>query len=87
MIRTISNLTNHNTMHTTHVQAPTPAELEIESSPYEGLCCDGRDGNVEASKSHSHGGIPGQVPQLSDTEKSQMLQEVEAQQADFGIQK
>ena len=69
------------------VHAPTPAELEIESIPYEGLCCDGRDGNVEASKSHSHGGIPGQVPQLSDTEKSQMLQEVEAQQADFGIQK
>ena len=25
MIKAISNLTNHNTMHTTHVQAPTPA--------------------------------------------------------------
>ncbi|MBR1547116.1 MAG: hypothetical protein IJ637_00100 [Prevotella sp.] len=80
------------------VHAPTPAELEIESVPYEGSFCDGKDndavatGNNGTNKANSTNkpGEPRQsnVPTvLSDSEKAKLLQEVEAQQADFGIQK
>ena len=69
--------------------APTPAELEIESVAYDMPMCftethksnkanEANEAN-EAHKSHE--------PPLSESEKAKMLQEVEAQQADFGIQK
>ncbi|MBQ7513047.1 MAG: hypothetical protein IJS95_01505 [Prevotella sp.] len=79
------------------VHAPTPAELEIESvaAPY--IFCDASDSGPSgiSGKSGKSGNAepPGNTPAstapktLSDAEKAKMLQEVEAQQADFGIQK
>ena len=60
--------------------APTPAELEIESVAYDmPMCFTETHKSHEAHKPHT--------PTLSESEKAKMLQEVEAQQADFGIQK
>jgi beta-galactosidase len=67
--------------------APTPAELEIESIPSDLPMC--YDPNEVALRSQSTVS-PSTTPvgtTLSDTEKQKMLQEVEAQQADFGLQK
>ena len=65
--------------------APTPAELEIESIPYDlPMCYDASETVVRRSTSD----IRHQTSStLSDAEKAKLLQEVEAQQADFGIQK
>ena len=67
--------------------APTPAELEIESVPYNGEFCD--DGSGDIVQSNTRQGLPNPISQgqLSEEEKAKMLKEVEAQQADFGIQK
>ena len=63
--------------------APTPAELEIESVAYDMPMC-----FTETHKSHKpHEANKPHTPTLSESEKAKMLQEVEAQQADFGIQK
>ena len=65
--------------------APTPAELEIESIPYNLPMC-----YLESSlssKSSLSSESRTSSPTLSDEEKAKLLQEVEAQQADFGIQK
>jgi len=66
--------------------APTPAELEIESVAYDMPMC-----FTETHKSHEahkpHEPNKPHTPTLSESEKAKMLQEVEAQQADFGIQK
>jgi len=76
--------------------APTPAELEIESIPCDMPMC-----YQPSAISHQPSAISHQPsvlsPQpsalsphsstLSESEKAKMLQEVEAQQADFGIQK
>ena len=65
--------------------APTPAELEIESIPYDMPMC-----YLESSlssKSSLSSESRASSPTLSDEEKAKLLQEVEAQQADFGIQK
>jgi beta-galactosidase len=69
------------------IHAPTPAELEIESVPYDMPMCYQESclvsRNARASEnSRSYGSST-----LSDAEKNKLLQEVEAQQADFGIQK
>ena len=64
--------------------APTPAELEIESIPYDMPMC-----YLESSlssKSSLSSESRTSSPTLSDEEKAKLLQEVEAQQADFGIQ-
>ncbi len=66
--------------------APTPAELEIESVAYDAACCDGRDGASGNYQRTVNKNPQGQPTQLSEAEKARMLQEVEAQQADFGIQ-
>ena len=67
--------------------APTPAELVIESVPYEGqFCDDGSKASSQTSKTSATSQTSSQT-QLSDAEKQKMLKEVEAQQADFGIQK
>ena len=74
--------------------APTPAELEIESVPYSlPMCYDVR----EVAKTHCNATLskreqPSAVSHqpsvtLNEAEKAKMLQEVEAQQADFGLQK
>ena len=67
------------------VHAPTPAELEIESVPYNVPMCY----NIsETTVTHHPSSITHQpTSTLSDAEKTKLLQEVEAQQADFGIQK
>ena len=66
--------------------APTPAELEIESVAYDMPMCFTE--THEANKPHKpHEANKPHTPTLSESEKAKMLQEVEAQQADFGIQK
>ena len=64
--------------------APTPAELELESIAYDMPLC-----YIEQSQGVHRGQSSQGVRQtvLSDAEKAKMLQEVEAQQADFGLQK
>lgn len=69
--------------------APSPAELEIESVPYNLPMCYSeaevaRGGSGSSVSSPSSKSSPST---LSEAEKQKMLQEVEAQQADFGIQK
>jgi beta-galactosidase len=75
--------------------APTPAELEIESIPYNmPMCFDEtsatsltsstRNTSTTSLTSTSSATSPST---LSEAEKARMLQEVEAQQADFGLQK
>ena len=66
--------------------APTPAELEIESVPYDmPMCFDSKETH-STHNTHSTYNTHN-TPTLSDAEKAKMLQEVEAQQADFGLQK
>jgi len=69
--------------------APTPAELEIESVAYDmPMCFTETHKSHEAHKPHKpHEANKPHTPTLSESEKAKMLQEVEAQQADFGIQK
>ena len=69
--------------------APTPAELEIESVAYDmPMCFTETHKSNEAHKPHKpHEAHKPHTPTLSESEKAKMLQEVEAQQADFGIQK
>ena len=69
------------------VHAPTPAELEIESIPYDVPMCYDPDETLEHSRSAVSASTSTPASSLSDAEKQKMLQEVEAQQADFGIQK
>lgn len=67
------------------IHAPTPVELELESVPYNIPMCylpsetstHRKSGTTEAATTTT----------LSEAEKTKMLQEVEAQQADFGLQK
>ena len=65
--------------------APTPAELEIESVPYDvPMCFDAKEvGAVRRQRSTFNA----QSSTLSEAERAKMLHEVEAQQADFGLQK
>ena len=66
--------------------APTPAELEIESIPYDLPMCLSSDTSLTSHTSYtSH--TSHTSPTLSDEEKARILEEVNAQQADFGIQK
>ena len=67
------------------VHAPTPAELEIESIPYDMPMC--YDISEKANSQKPIANSPNSTSTLSDAEKAKLLQEVEAQQADFGIQK
>ena len=69
------------------VHAPTPAELEIESIPYDVPMCYDPNETLEHSRSTVSASTSTPASSLSDAEKQKMLQEVEAQQADFGIQK
>ena len=66
--------------------APTPAELEIESIPYDlPMCYTSNTGKTgKTSQTSQTRKAPAT---LSEEEKARLLQEVEDQQADFGIQK
>ncbi|MBE6259567.1 MAG: glycoside hydrolase family 2 [Prevotella sp.] len=66
--------------------APTPAELEIESVPYDVPMCLASDASATSTTSTTST-IRNNSPTLTDAEKNKLLQEVEAQQADFGLQK
>ena len=68
------------------VHAPTPAELEIESVPYDVPMCLSSDAG-KTSRTSETSRTSNSGPTLSDAEKNKLLQEVEAQQADFGLQK
>ena len=67
------------------VHAPTPAELEIESVPYDVPMCYDASETIKSQEPKAKSHQP--TSTLSDEEKAKLLQEVEAQQADFGIQK
>jgi len=71
--------------------APTPAELEIESVPYDLPMCYTTMCNTSYGRNTSLSSKTMQTDKkpvtLSDAEKAKLLQEVEAQQADFGLQK
>ena len=66
--------------------APTPAELEIESVPCDLPMCYNNNERAKGQQLKAKSQTP-TSPSLSDAEKAKLLQEVEAQQADFGIQK
>ena len=68
------------------IHAPTPAELEIESIPYDMPMCY-QESSVSRTSKDSRQSRASSTSTLSDAEKNKLLQEVEAQQADFGIQK
>ena len=68
------------------IHAPTPTELEIESIPYDMPMCY-QESSVSRTSRDSRQFRASSPSTLSDTEKNKLLQEVEAQQADFGIQK
>ena len=68
------------------IHAPTPAELEIESVPYDMPMCY-QESSVSRTSRDSRLSRTSSSSTLSDAEKNKLLQEVEAQQADFGIQK
>ena len=65
--------------------APTPAELEIESIAYDMPMCFNPSETSQTSQTSKTSASTSST--LSEAEKAKMLQEVEAQQADFGIQK
>ena len=66
------------------VHAPTPAELEIESITNDLPMCFMEQSQSTQQVQNLQGVRPSVV---SDSEKAKMLQEVESQQADFGLQK
>ena len=68
------------------VHAPTPAELEIESVLDDVPICLSSDLGTTSKASTTNKTIINS-PTLSDAEKAKLLQEVEVQQADFGLQK
>lgn len=65
--------------------APTPAELEIESIAYDMPMCFNPSETSQTSQTSKTSASTSST--LTEAEKAKMLQEVEAQQADFGIQK
>ena len=65
--------------------APTPADLEIESVPCTTPIIGSETGENRPSSQSAAPATSRQ--QLSEEEKARLLKEVEAQQADFGIQK
>lgn len=67
------------------IHAPTPAELELESVPYNMPMCYLPSETSTYKKAGTAGTAA--TTTLSEAEKTKMLQEVEAQQADFGLQK
>ena len=68
------------------IHVPTSAELEIESIPYDLPMCY-QESNLSRTSRDSRQSRESSSSTLSDAEKNKLLQEVEAQQADFGIQK
>jgi beta-galactosidase len=70
------------------IHAPAPAELEIESVPYDMPMCYTTMCYVRNTSSSSTTMQTSKASvTLSNAEKAKLLQEVEAQQADFGLQK
>lgn len=63
--------------------APAPAELVIESVPYEGRHCFISQRPIAASATAPR--PRSAAPSLTDEQKNSLLKEVEQQQADFGI--
>ena len=68
------------------IHAPTSAELEIESIPYDLPMCY-QEYSVSRTSRDSRQSRESSSSTLSEAEKNKLLQEVEAQQADFGIKK
>ena len=67
---------------------PMPADLEIESVPYTGQFLLGRtDGGSHSEAQKKSGASQINIPELTDEQKAKLLQEVQDQQADFGIEK
>ena len=88
--RTAGKIKIHAEVQFPGTHAPTPADLEIESVASGDQFCDGVNGQGAQHPHSAQSAQQSQQPQqpaLSDAEKAKLLQEVEAQQADFGIQK
>ena len=67
--------------------APSSVELELESVPYHLPMCYREEVKSKTFDGNGSVGANQSSTQLSDQEKARLLQEVEAQQADFGLQK
>ena len=68
--------------------APTPVDLEIESVPYTGQFLLGTTNGGSRSEIQKKSGVSRvNVSELTDEQKAKLLQEVQDQQADFGIEK
>lgn len=68
--------------------APTPVDLEIESVPYTGQFLLGTTNCGSRSEIQKKSGVSRvNVSELTDEQKAKLLQEVQDQQADFGIEK
>lgn len=67
--------------------APTPADLTIESVPYEGKFVEGEGIETGTAATRTSRQQTAEGRQLTQEEKQRALKEVEQQQADFGIGK
>ncbi|MBQ7420726.1 MAG: glycoside hydrolase family 2, partial [Prevotella sp.] len=67
--------------------APTSADLEIESIPYEGHFCFDETIALQNAHREMNEGQGRAIDQLTDEQKARLLKEVEEQQADFGIER
>ena len=70
------------------IHAPAADTLTIQSIPYEGPMCyqELMGTGTMSSAQNSLGTVPVSSPTLTDAERRKMLEEVERQQQDFGIQ-
>ena len=69
------------------IHAPAADTLTIHSIPYEGkMCYQELTGTGTVNRQQPAGSVPASSPALSPAERRKMLEEVEQQQQDFGIQ-
>jgi beta-galactosidase len=69
------------------VHAPKAADLELQSVPYDGRFCFLPSEDEATRKLHSSDSETNlHQPQMTDEERARMLQEVERQQTEFGVQ-
>jgi beta-galactosidase len=67
------------------IHAPAADTLTIESIPYEGRMCYQESNDGLKLSTNTHRPSPN-TPTLTEAERRKMLEEVEQQQQDFGIQ-
>lgn len=86
--RKAGNIKIHAEVQFPGTHAPTPVDLEIESVPYTGQFLLGTTNGGSRSEIQKKSGVSRvNVSELTDEQKAKLLQEVQDQQADFGIEK